>query len=106
MSILIKGMEMPKSCWVCKLCFCGYKCEATGESTMTLPIDAKLDTCPLVEVKHGRWELKTSPTHHHIGYQHCSVCGCPQLEATPFCPNCGADMRKTDEEESKTDTTE
>lgn len=50
MAVLIKGMEMPESCWVCKLCFCGYKCEATGESTMTLPIDAKLDTCPIIEI--------------------------------------------------------
>lgn len=54
-------------------------------------------TVDAVEVKHGRW-IKGYPIH-------CSVCGgaaptdyedCNRYEAwlTPYCPNCGADMRE------------
>ena len=61
MSILIKGMEMPKSCWRCPLCLIvdpdTYRCIPTGqdfESTFDA-IDHIVLSCPLVEVPpHGR----------------------------------------------------
>ena len=46
MSILIKGMEMPKNCDVC---FMRDACE------YSMPLGKRLTDCPLVEVpKHGR----------------------------------------------------
>lgn len=61
MSILIRGMEMPKSCWRCQLCLTvdpdTYRCIPTGqefESTFDA-IDHIVLSCPLVEVPpHGR----------------------------------------------------
>jgi len=61
MSILIKGMEMPQSCWRCPLCLTvdpdTYRCIPTGqdfESTFDA-IDHIVLSCPLVEVPpHGR----------------------------------------------------
>lgn len=51
MSILIKGMEMPKECWKCPLLgnlSCNYKKEL-------IPLEGKRNDCPLVEVPpHGR----------------------------------------------------
>ena len=46
MSVLIKGMEMPKNCDVC---FMRDACE------YSMPLEKRLTDCPLVEVpKHGR----------------------------------------------------
>ena len=64
MSILIKGMEMPKSCEDCDLCtFDGY-CIATGgdslwdalpEGAEYFPTGWKYEGCPVIEVPapHG-----------------------------------------------------
>ena len=55
MSVLIKGIEMPNSCWVCQF---GHDCGETVYCTLTDKsqfADMKND-CPLVEVPtpHGR----------------------------------------------------
>lgn len=52
MSILIKGMEMPKSCWDCFAChdgWCIINQKIEGHRTVT-------HSCPLIEVQtpHGR----------------------------------------------------
>ena len=60
MSVLVKGMEMPISCWRCPLCLTvdpdTYRCIPTGqefESTFDA-IDHIVRPCPLVEVPpHG-----------------------------------------------------
>lgn len=64
MSVLIKGMKMPKDCWECVLCNTvkddeddyeiNMYCHATGESLENL--DVRGDRCPLVPVPtpHGR----------------------------------------------------
>lgn len=60
MSVLIKGMEMPKSCWRCPLCLTvdpdTYRCLPTGqefESTFDA-IDHIVLDCPLFEIPpHG-----------------------------------------------------
>lgn len=62
MSVLIKGMKMPKSCSKCP--FCGLagihmerlSCMFTGESEVRELIDDRLPGCPVVALpeKHGR----------------------------------------------------
>ena len=55
MSILIKGMEMPKSCMNCMFCgFAGANCELdtcliTGNAQKHIP-HSKMPDCPLIEV--------------------------------------------------------
>lgn len=56
MSILIKGMKMPKSCYECTV---RYACDAYWEYKAEHPYDIKsngrMEDCPLVEIpKHGR----------------------------------------------------
>ena len=60
MSILIKGMEMPKSCMNCMFCgFAGADCELdlcqiTGNAQKHIPY-SKMPDCPLAEIpQHGR----------------------------------------------------
>ena len=45
--------------------------------------------------KHGKWERKPDPYEFFDDIPVCSECGCTTKyrEETPFCPNCGADMR-------------
>ena len=46
------------------------------------------------EVVHGKWIPYTiSKLFSHT----CSICHCDVEEKTPFCPNCGADMRTSAE---------
>ena len=65
MSVLIKGMEMPKTCEECDLCTSDGYCIATGgdslwdalpEGAEYFPTGWKYEGCPLVEVPapHGR----------------------------------------------------
>ena len=73
MSVLIKGMKMPKSCWDCDFChnipYCGvedlYRCTAQ-ETKQIMPLKSERDeSCPLEEVPagdvvpavHGKWIL-------------------------------------------------
>lgn len=57
MSILIKGMEMPKNCWECPCdygafgkCVCGLTEQSTQEFCKN-----RRDDCPLIEIQpHGR----------------------------------------------------
>ena len=105
MSILIKGMEMPKSCSKCKFRKTELEedpdwCLISGESLFYL---AEND-CPLIEVpedvqpvKHGRWILHNGGVPWNV--IECSECGEKwhhwQGYAMPnYCSNCGADMRE------------
>ena len=59
MSILIKGMEMPKNCRTCPMLFDGHSyrwCNITGESLGIEETDNGRDEyCPLIELPpHGR----------------------------------------------------
>ena len=51
--------------------------------------------------KHGEWIRKTDGLPHLVtlAWFICSECGVQKSEATPFCPNCGASMRKEGETE-------
>ena len=65
MSILVRGMDMPKECRVCPLqgyhertgkTWCKPADEILAENYKPIPFDGRPDWCPLVEVKtpHGR----------------------------------------------------
>ena len=69
MSILIRGMEMPKNCKSCPLRYSstGYAwCDITGAS-LALEIDMRDYTCPLVEIPtpHGRLIDATFEENHY-----------------------------------------
>ena len=100
MSILIKRMEMPKSCDKCELMTANYGCvfvgAVGGESYRKRAWD-----CPLVEVpeqKHGKW------MGEYNGWEDdywCSECksqalykegGSHDQTLSEYCPNCGALM--------------
>lgn len=60
MSVLIKGMKMPKNCTICRFCVPeadpenGEMCMAIGKYVPSCTKE-RLDDCPLVEVPpHGR----------------------------------------------------
>lgn len=60
MSVLIKGMKMPKNCTICRFCVPeadpenGEMCMATGKYVPPCSTERR-DDCPLVEVPpHGR----------------------------------------------------
>ena len=54
MSMLIKGMEMPKNCLWCPLQYFGF-CQVT-KTDVNSDLGRRADDCPLVELpdKHGR----------------------------------------------------
>lgn len=60
MSVLIRNMEMPKSCYECKLDLrtdvCLAFCEWNAEHPYSIRATDRLPDCPLVELpeKHGR----------------------------------------------------
>ena len=62
-----------------------------------IDVEFEVDELPTVEAKevvHGKWIPYTiSKLFSHT----CSVCHCDVEEKTPFCPNCGADMRTSAE---------
>ena len=105
MSVLIKDMGKPKSCYAVidgESEFCPFVntdddcvillkkgiCEGTWEE--------QYSKCPLVEEperKKGRWNQIISIPNDMYGRYYCSECG---KEGNPFwyfCPTCGADMR-------------
>lgn len=60
-----------------------------------------VDKAPTIEErKKGRWEMKPDPYGFFDEIPVCSECGCTtkMRETYNFCPNCGAEMRKGEEE--------
>lgn len=49
----------------------------------------KIPAADVVPVRHGRWL-------EHKSWAKCSWCGYLLGFETPYCPNCGADMREVD----------
>ena len=103
MSILIRNMEMPQSCFDCPLSYVFpysednfmVKCAPLNRKTSE---DTKRNDCPLIEVpeqKHGKWiyynTIKTWDGWEHRQYR-CSLCGRFTTDNDLFCPNCGARM--------------
>ena len=99
MSVLIKGIKMPKSCLQCGACiegdcdyhYCGYD---QDEREIELKFNYRPKWCPLVEaveqpVKLGEWINDGCITK-------CDQCG--ETKGFPhwkFCPNCGAVMSES-----------
>ena len=56
MSVLIKGMEMPKNCDECPVALCGKYCRINQTYTTYRALPIRPDHCPLVELPehHGR----------------------------------------------------
>ena len=57
-------------------------------------------TVDAVPVVHGRWIVKEEPIpwcEDDVDmFWECSVCECRNFDESPYCPNCGADMRDGD----------
>lgn len=93
MTVLIKGMEMPKNCGECQFChtenFETWCCPTEREDIL---YDAIPEWCPLAEQKTGLW-VKSEILPH--GY-YCSNCCSPvmtdDIDEMLYCPNCGAEM--------------
>ena len=118
MSVLIKGMQMPKNCMHCgfsHMAFYSLKmwivCKPKDISVTTGDAvkDGRPDWCPLIEVpsadiaevRHGEWEenkrTSISERHREIHYNiyKCSRCNHANgKHKSNFCPNCGATMDK------------
>lgn len=100
MSILIKGMEMPKDKEI-TLCI-DEKGEVYIYGSYPTELYSAVELPP-----HGKWKYQTMV--HESGIKangvECSICGATynlsitlpdmMVEALNFCPNCGADMRET-----------
>ena len=108
MSVIIKGMDMPKKCYDCVFEEKGWCCAVNGIRRVE-SID-RPDWCPLEEaepVKHGRWLIGVGENGEPIG-TYCSECGWSwekgvaavnlnkvlSLIKTPRCPWCGAIMEE------------
>lgn len=105
MSVLIKGMEMPKNCSLCQFCFGSNNiCPWTREyatSTKRHPDCPLVPAANVVERKKGEWEKGVHAVE-------CSACSekfyfpddvwvedfdiCKDI-GWNYCPNCGVDMR-------------
>ena len=80
---------------VCEICG-----ECDGVDVCELR-DIKVDAIPAAdvqEVKQGKWLLQKIPFKGGHGQTNtkykCTVCRGYNKSKTPFCPNCGADMRE------------
>lgn len=96
MSILIRNMEMPKSCASCNIA-CRFYLDfgVDGLLSKICRTESRRPDCLLGPVQsHGQWKPRND-----LGdccYQ-CSECGFIRdayiLDVNNFCPNCGADMK-------------
>lgn len=82
MSILIKGMDMPKSCDKCRFCVNGftdeapmYECGVQSYDNVSVlvesggkPFDFRPDWCPLIEVETVDQEELITPLNMIGGY--------------------------------------
>ena len=100
MSVIIKGMNMPKTCWECfvenqlniDIEVFGATCPFAERIITPEQFNAKNGIhpdCPMVEpVRRGRWI-----GHHLSSMVTCSVCGVDGWNRYySYCPNCGAKM--------------
>ena len=108
MSVLVKDMEMPGSCYQCNMCVnvlygedIVVICTALEKEIIALMAERQ-DDCPLVEVPsadvrpvvHGEWLWDG----YNYRYPYvCNICGTYMDYKSNFCPNCGAEMRSNAE---------
>ena len=109
MSVVINNMAMPQNCYECRFCetYLGHHLCAAFLNYIEDPRSGRLDTCPLEEQKHGKWEdveevLEEGITDGmpytimSVGYK-CSECGNEMGNLWSFCPNCGARMEGSED---------
>lgn len=104
MSVLIKDMEIPKSCNDCEFIQRGYPdwCDLSCRWREIFNSFIRPDWCPLEEtdiVKHGRWIYEQLPLPLSDGSKECvrcSVCGTHWDNESNYCPNCGAKMDESE----------
>ena len=103
MSILVKGMKMPRGCYECPLLDGEYGDCKAGATDFHDPYYPYFEDCPIEESKTGKWYIR------EYEYFTCSECGedywnscdstaeAEELLKTGdypnYCPNCGANMR-------------
>lgn len=104
MSILIKDMEMPKSCDNCEFIQRGYPdwCDLSCRSRDVFDSSIRPDWCPLEyaePIKHGRWTQVWHGKLFPWDTTCCSVCGAEAFYdevngyyKSNYCGNCGAKM--------------
>lgn len=82
--------------YYCDECSLNYEQGNMGEQKEALDMAIKA-----LEPQHGKWLDKkmTIKGGHGLAYgrYECSVCKKKQPSKTDFCPNCGADMRGSEE---------
>ena len=125
MSILIKGLKMPKSCEVCPCNDDSWRCGLLGRFEdlegyeTNLDLEGRFPECPLVEipphgklidadvieVRHGHWKIlrpRSLRLDRRDSLFECSECGANKIRRTGeilnYCPNCGARMDGKEQE--------
>ena len=97
MSVLIKGMEMPKNCFMCYLSRLNGErlfCNVTGEEVLRYKIAPECPMTEATERKHGKWVFgfDEETGEQDLYAWTCSLCGEKYPWQPNFCPNCGAQM--------------
>lgn len=108
MSVILIDMDMPNSCYECRL---KNRCEyALANGWLGNKRDDKCPLKPYEERKKGKWVMHREDIVYTNGYLTknevvCSECGSRAffdsetgLEKTPYCPYCGANMEWSGEE--------
>ena len=108
-TITIEGDFEKGECWECPLAVNTYVID--GNYYPQCPLGKNEVTCPLEEAtvaknatteevpntnvgKKGKWIRKIDDDWFR--WVECSLCGTKRFAPRDFCPNCGADMRKTE----------
>jgi hypothetical protein len=70
MAILIKGMQMPKSCMECPLSYRGMRCLIPGnwKDRYNCPEDERSDACPLQEIPKGAMLIDANEIEEKISF--------------------------------------
>jgi len=99
MSVVLTNMDMPNSCYECKLKTC---CDYTTDGRF---MNKRDENCPLIDIvmtikkrktikeRKGKW-IRVNP---FVDTLECSECGwqvCTEELCTPYCPWCGAKMEE------------
>lgn len=69
------------------------------KTIVTVELIESMPTADVRENVHGEW-VNTRPPEMSDNIV-CSVCGYDSIASYSFCPNCGADMRKGEKDDSK-----
>lgn len=114
MSVIVKGMQMPKACMLCPIYDREYgECGVLHDRNLfpflsedTYRYDATKEIhkdCPLVGRPQGEWKVNNYGEHicpicgHYALYDECQDNDYYEVQSN-FCPECGADLRGKEDE--------